>query len=247
LSEAVRIVERKPVPSGAIMLHGLPDVGLVGLIATSYIISELDLEEIAYIDSDLLPPIVVLHQGLPHAPLRIYGKKDLIAVISEVAVPAKALHLIMRKLVDWAESKGVKMMMSIGGLPVQNRQDIKEPKVFGAGSSRDALKLLREKGLEILKEGFIVGPQALIMRYCAERKLTAIALLAQSFFNYPDPEASAVAIKKFGDITGHRVDVSQLLEKGEEIRLRARDIMRRTQSELTRMKKSQEYDLPLYV
>ena len=247
MSEAVRIVERKPVPSGAIMLHGLPDVGLVGLIATSYIISELDLEEIAYIDSDLLPPIVVLHQGLPHAPLRIYGKKDLIAVISEVAVPAKALHLIMRKLVDWAESKGVRMMMSIGGLPVQNRQDIKEPKVFGAGSSRDALKLLREKGLEILKEGFIVGPQALIMRYCAERKLTAIALLAQSFFNYPDPEASAVAIKKFSDITGHRVDVSQLLEKGEEIRLRARDIMRRTQSELTRMKKSQEYDLPLYV
>jgi len=247
LSEAVRIVEKKPIPSGATMLQGLPDVGLVGLIATSYIISELDLDEIAYVDSDLLPPIVVLHEGLPHAPLRIYANKDLIAVISEVAVPVKALHPVMRKLMDWAESKKVKMVMSIGGLPVQNRQDIKEPKVFGAGSSEDSLKLLREKGLEILNEGFIVGPQALVMRYCTERKLTAIALLTQSFYNYPDPEASAVAIKKFGEITDHKIDVSDLLEKGEEIRLRARDIMRRTQSELTKMKKSQEYDLPLYV
>jgi predicted ATP-grasp superfamily ATP-dependent carboligase len=130
---------------------------------------------------------------------------------------------------------------------VQNRQDVKEPKVFGAGSSEDSIKLLREKGLEILNEGFIVGPQALIMRYCTERELTAIALLAQSFFKYPDPEASAVAIKKFAAITDKKIDVSDLLEKGEEIRLRARDIMRRTQSELNRMKKSQEYDLPLYV
>jgi len=247
LSEAVRIVEKKRIPQGAIMLQGLPDVGLVGLIATSYIISELDLDEVAYVDSDLLPPIVVLHQGLPHAPLRIYGNKNLIAAISEVAVPVKALHPIMRKLVDWAESKSVKMMMSIGGLPVENRQDIKEPKVFGAGSSEESLKLLREKGLEILNEGFIVGPQALIMRYCTERGLSAVALLAQSFFNYPDPEASAVTIKKFSEITDHKVDVSDLLAKGEEIRLRARDIMRRTQGELTRMKKSQEYDLPLYV
>jgi len=35
LSEPARIVEKKPIPSGAIMLQGLPDVGLVGLIATS--------------------------------------------------------------------------------------------------------------------------------------------------------------------------------------------------------------------
>ena len=44
-----------------------------------------------------------------------------------------------------------------------------------------------------------------------------------------------------------KIDISKLLEKGEEIRLKARDIMKRTQQEMTRMKKSQEYDLPLYV
>ena len=68
MSESVKIVEKKPIPSEATMIIGLPDVGLVGLIATSYLISELNLEEIAYMDSDLLPPVVVLHKGVSHAP-----------------------------------------------------------------------------------------------------------------------------------------------------------------------------------
>ena len=247
MSELVRIVEKKPIPSGAVMLQGLPDVGLVGLIATSYIISELDLDEIAYVDSDLLPPVVVLHEGLPHAPMRIYGDKKIVATISEMAVPAAALHTIMRTLVDWAQSKKVKMMVSMGGIPIENRQAIAEPKVYGAASSKDLLDTLSEKGLPILKEGYMVGPQALTMRYCAERKIPAIALLAQSFYNYPDPEAAAMVIKELVKIAGIKMDVSKLLEKGEEIRLKARDIMKRTRQEMTRMKKSQEYDLPLYV
>lgn len=247
MSEPVKIVEKKPVPPGAIMLYGLPDVGLVGLIATSYIISELDLEEIAFVDSDLLPPVVVLHEGLPHAPLRIYGNNNFIAAISEMAVPAAALHPVMRKLIGWGETKEAKVTISIGGIPIKNRQDIKEPEVFGAATSKDLIEMLRGKGLKILKEGFIVGPQALAMRYSAERRLSAIALLAQSFYNYPDPEAAAIAIKTVAKITEQKIDVSKLLDKGEEIRLRARDIMRRTQQELTRMKKSQEYDIPLYV
>lgn len=244
MSDVVKVVEKKAIPSDAIMLYGLPDVGLVGLIATSYIISELDFPEIAYADSDLLPPVVVLHDGLPHAPLRIYGGKNLIAIISEVPVSEAALHPVMRALVDWGQSKRVRMTISAGGIPVENRQDIKEPKVFGAASTEDLLDFLSKKGLEILREGYMVGPQALTMRFCAERNIPAIALLAQSFYNYPDPEAAAAVVMEVNKIADLKVDVSQLLQKGEEIRLRARDIMKRTQRELTQMKKSQEYDLP---
>jgi len=93
----------------------------------------------------------------------------------------------------------------------------------------------------------MVGPYALIMRYCAERNIPAIVLMAQSFYNYPDPEAAAATIKEFSKITGVNIDVSKLVEGGEEIRLKARDVMKRTTQELNRMKKTQEYDLPLYV
>ena len=242
--ETIKIVEKESIPSNAIMLHGLPDVGLVGLIATSYMISELDLAEVAYVDTDLMPPVIVLHEGLPHIPLRIFGNNRLLAVISEIAIPANHVYAIMRAIIDWGQSKNVKMVLSIGGLPIENRQDLKEPKVFGAASNKKLISLLQEKGLEILREGYMVGPQALTMRFCAEKEIPAIALLAQSYYNYPDPEAAAAAIQEVAKIADIKIDVTQLLQKGEEIRLRARDIMKRTQRELTDMKKSQEYDIP---
>jgi len=247
LSKSVEIVEKKPIPSEATMIIGLPDVGLVGLIATSYLITELNLEEIAYMDSDLLPPVVVLHKGLPHAPLRIYGNQNLIAVISELAVPVPAIYPIVREIVDWGQAKKVKRIVSMGGIPVENRQAITEPQVFGAASNQELLDTLSKKGLSLMNEGYIVGPQALSMRYSISKKVPAIAILAQSFYNYPDPEAAATALKEFSRIFEIKVDVSKLLEKGEEIRLKARDIMKRTQQEMRHMKKSQEYDLPLYV
>ena len=247
MSKSVEIVEKKPVPSEATMVIGLPDVGLVGLIATSYLITELKLEEIAYMDSDLLPPVIVLHKGLPHAPLRIYGNQNLIAVISELAVPAPAIYTVMREIVDWGQAKKIKRIVSMGGIPVENRQAITEPQVFGAASNQELLDTLTKKGLSIMNEGYIVGPQALSMRYSISKKVPAVAILAQSFYNYPDPEAAAIALKEFSRIFEVKVDVSKLLEKGEEIRLKARDIMKRTQQEMNRMKKSQEYDLPLYV
>jgi len=247
LSESIKIIEKKTVPSEATMIIGLPDVGLVGLIATSYIISELNLEEIAYMESDLLPPVVVLHNGLPHAPLRIYGNQNLIAVISELAVPAPAIYKIMREIVNWGKEKKVKNIVSMGGIPLENRQTVNEPEVFGAASNQELLDMLKKSGLKTMNEGYIVGAQALSMRYSVSKNISAIAILAQSFYNYPDPQAAAIALKELSKISDIKIDVTKLLERGEEIRLKARDIMKRTQQEMNRMQKSQEYDLPLYV
>jgi len=246
LSEAVRIVERREIPANAKMIHGLPDVGLVGVIAVSQIISQLKMVEVAYVDSDLIPPIIVLHNGLPHSPIRIFGQDDLLVLISEIAIPAGFLQPLMRAIVDWMDEKGVETAISLGGIATPNRQNIESPKVFGAGSNELSLKILREKEINIMKRGFLVGSQALILHYCAEKDITAIALLAQSFYNYPDPEAAAAVISALNQIVKVPVNVSELLEKGEEVRLRMRDIMRRTQSELVRMRKSQEYDIPHY-
>jgi len=95
------------------VLCGFPDVGLVGVLASSHVISELNLVEMAYVDSDLLPPVVVLHKGLPRAPMRILGDKDLLVIISEAAVPAKGVQRLMRSFVEWAKMKKVKMIKKL--------------------------------------------------------------------------------------------------------------------------------------
>jgi uncharacterized protein len=247
LSEEVKIIERKEIPHGCVMLFGFPDVGLVGVIAASHLISELNLTEVAYLDSRLLPPLIVLHEGLPHSPIRIFGNHDILLAVSETAISADTIYPIMHTLIDWGRNKNVKKMISMSGIPVQDRQDIKQLKTFAAASNPETLKTVQDKGLQVLKEGYMVGPQAIMMQYCAKTDVPAITLLAQCFFNYPDPEAAAELLKELTKVEGIKVDVSKLLEKGEEIRLRARDVMRRTQQEMSKMKKNREYDIPMYV
>jgi len=246
LSE-INIIEKKQIPQGATMLFGFPDVGLVGVIAASHLMEELNLAEVAYMDSKLLPPLIVLHNGLPHSSIRIFGNHNILLAVSEMPLAADVIYPVIDALIDWGKAKKVKMMVSLSGIPIQDRQDAKELKVFAAASTPEMLKMVQDKGIEALLEGYLVGPQAIMLMRCAQIGLSAMTLLAQCFVNYPDPEAAAEVLKGLAKVTGIKVDIAKLLEKGEEIRLKARDVMKRTQEEMSKMKKTQEYDIPVYV
>jgi len=240
----VSIVEVGEIGEEPILIAGLPDVGLVGLIAVFHLASKIGMEEVGFIESDLLPPIVVLHGGIPKPPFRILRSGKLVAFISETAIPALAIPKVSRAIVEWGSRKKAKLLITLGGIPVEERYKLEKPKVYAAASSREVIEDLKAKGVEILDRGYLVGPYALMMRLAPLYGLTAIGLLAQSFFNYPDPDAAASVLEELGKLIGLDIDLVELKEKGEEIRLAARDLMRRTEAELARMRKSQEYDIP---
>ncbi len=241
--DGLRILETAPLPREAVVVIGLPDVGLVGLLAASHMVSELKLQEVGAVESDLLPPMIVLHGGLPKAPFRLFAGNSLVVLLSETTIPVPLIRPLASGLVDWAKSKGVRLMVSLGGMAVANRQDIDAPKVFAALSAKELESKLRGSA-EVLEEGYIVGAYGLILRKCAEASLPAMALLTQSYYNYPDPVAAAAALGVVNKTLGLNVDVSDLLKRGEEIRLKSKDLMHRTNEEMLRMDKSHEYDLP---
>lgn len=243
MPQDVKIVERGTIPKKFTLINGLPDVGLVGLVAASYVVSSLKMEEIGSIESDLFPPMIVLHDGVPKSPIRIFANETFVVIVAETAIPASLTRALADAIVNWAAARQAEMVISLGGMAVQNRQDLDVPKVFAALSEKSLEKKLGDAA-EVLGEGYIVGAYALMLRKCAEMNLPAITLLTQSYYNYPDPEAAAAALNSLNKLLGLKVDVSDLLQKGEEIRLRARDVMKRTQAEMAKMGKSQEYEVP---
>lgn len=250
MEEVVRIVEEEGVEyTNPIVIEGLPDVGLVGTIAASYIVEKLDFKEIGHIESDLFPPVMVIHNGNLKDPFRIYSAEDgsVVVVLSEVAVPPKAVYPLTTALAEWFSKITVKdQVISIKGLPVKNRMDIENPEVFGIGNNEGAVAELKAKQMDLLEEGFIAGTYAMILRECWKKKISAISLLAQCYPVYPDPGAAAAAIetiKKF--VPSLAVDVKELLENAEEIKLKARDLMQQTALSASEMQKDMEQDMPI--
>lgn len=242
-SDGFQIMETSTIPAKSILITGLPDVGLVGLLAASHIITSLRLEDVGSVESENLPPMIVLHGGVPKSPIRIFARNPIVVLISETAIPGSLLRPLTSSLVGLIKTKKIQLVLSLGGMAVANRQNIANPKVFAALSEK-SLESRLNGAAEVMEEGYIVGAYGLLLRRCAAESIPAITLLTQSYYNYPDPEAAASALNAVNKILDLKVDVEELMKKGEEIRLRSKDIMHRTHEEMVRMNKSHEYDLP---
>ncbi|MCQ5376874.1 MAG: PAC2 family protein [Candidatus Methanomethylicia archaeon] len=244
--DGVELVELQEIkPNAPIIICGMPDVGLVGIIAVSHIIKELNMKEVGYIDSDLFPPLVVFHQGEPKYPIRIYQKDDLFAIFSETALPPESLYPLSKVIVKWSKDKGQSTLVSIGGIGVPNRIDLDVPKIYGASTSEAMRENVKKFGIPIMEEGFLVGPYALIAKLSKTANVTNLLLLAEAYPQYPDPGAAATVIEKLKNFFNIPVETKTLLERSEEIRLNARELMRKTTENMQKMGKSQEYELPL--
>lgn len=239
----IDFVERDPLPRKFSLVVGLPDVGLVGVLAVSHMVSTLGLKEVGHIESEELPPVVVLHDGQPKNPIRLFAGQSLVALLAETTIPVTLVTALAKAISDWAQKRKAELVVCAGGMGVQNRIDIDRPKVFAALSYKNLESRLNGSA-EVLTEGYIVGVYALILKRAIETASPAIALLAQSYYNHPDPEAAAQTILVLNSILGTNVEVSDLLKHGDEIRLKAKDTMRRVTAEMSKMDKSQEYDVP---
>ncbi|MBS7645574.1 MAG: proteasome assembly chaperone family protein [Candidatus Bathyarchaeia archaeon] len=244
----LRIVEVRPLDGLRTCIIGLPDVGLVGLITANHLINSLGLDEVGYLESKLLPPVIVVHNGEPKHPVRFFAQGGLVILTSEIPIPASILNLLADGLLDWASAKGFELLVSVSGIAVPNRLEIDTPEVYGVASSEKARRILEDSKIPLLEEGFMVGPHAAILRESLRRKVDSLILLAQSHYQYPDPGAAASVVNTLNKFLGLNVDVKTLLEQAEEIRLKTREIMQRTYKAMQRMQKMQEQELPpMYV
>jgi uncharacterized protein len=248
VDKEINIIETAQLQEVNKCVIGLPDVGLVGLITVNHLIMSLEMSEVGHVESPLFPPIIVVHKGEPKAPIRLFAKGDMVVVTSEVPVSASILNLLAHEIMNWALDKDIGLIISTSGIAVQNRLEIETPEVYGVASTNKARSILKDANISLLEEGFMVGPHAAILKESIQRSKDSVILLAQSHYQYPDPGASAVMIGCLNKLLSINVNVKQLLEQAEEIRLKTRETMQRTFKNMQKMQKLQEQELPpMYV
>jgi len=211
---------------------GVPEMGLVGTIAASFLVDHLGLPELAYVESDLLPQIVVIEDSEPKEPIRIFGKGMLAVVVSDVPLTPRISYEFASEIVKWSKGKESKMVVGITGLPSEDRVESggdKQPLVLAVSNDSNLRKSISDIGAHPFEHGIIASTYATLLKRCTAFGVPNVTFLAESFAEFPDPGAAAAALKVLSKLLPVAVDVKQLLEGAEEIRLRLRGLMTQTQ------------------
>lgn len=216
---------------GKDILLCLPEVGLAGIIASSQIIEQLNLREAAAFDSDLIPSFLVVREGMPDYPIRLYLNQKLAVLISEIPFAPKFANEFAKEFVGWAKEEQVGSVIGLTGIPSRRRitdQD-EEINVFALASQKDLLDLILRTGVKAFEGGILVGSYASVMKHAMNKKLRAAILLAESYLDFPDPGAAALLLTVVNKLLSLDIETRKLVEESEEIRLRHRELMKRTQ------------------
>ncbi|MEM4399496.1 MAG: PAC2 family protein, partial [Candidatus Nitrosocaldus sp.] len=212
---------------------GLPDVGLVGSIAVSYMIDSVKMVEIGHVESDLFPPILLVRNGEVKNPIRLYSDgSNMIALISEMPIHPSTLQEFATSIADWFKRMRPRLVISITGIPVQNRLNIDKPKVFYIASDEHISSLMRSTQALVFEEGIIFGAYAAILKACMSRDISTLTLFTQSHLNFPDPFASIEALDVLNKALNISIDLNELREEAEMIRIKTRELMKQTESML---------------
>ena len=247
--EILKIVETAPLKSAnPYIIVGIPDTGLVGSIAFSHIAQAMGMLEIGHVESDILPPIMVIHNNEVKHPVKILASGDIVIIVTEVILDINTFFLLSKTIVQWAKKHNAKFVIGLTGIAVPNRMEIEKPTVYAVGSTEEAKNRIKAANITPFEEGILVGGYALLIKNCLKEQQSNITLLAESHREFPDPDAAAASIEGLNTILRTNIPVQELLQKGEEIRVKAREFMRRTKEQMRSVQKGQEQEMPgIYV
>jgi uncharacterized protein len=208
------VLERQPAVKNPVLIEGFPGIGLVGNIASQYIVHELDMTYIGAMNSKFFPPLAVLLGGVINMPVRIYeeASKGVVVLTADIPIHPLASYDVGKEIVSWAESINIKEVVCLAGITVMGDQH----RVFGAVSQKDMLEKIKDR-TEIFELGTITGITGSIMNECRIRNLPALCLLGETASAEPDPRAAIASIETLNKIYNLGVNTKKLEEQAEQI------------------------------
>ena len=198
-----------------IVFAGFVGAGLAGPLSVGYIIEKLQMEEVGYMRSKYLPPSTVFIQGRLRHPFRFYSNKEgtICAVICEITLRMEGLYTLVAAILDWAEQKGSNEIVILDGVETDKPHD---EKAYCA-AEEDLCRVMEDKGIKMIPQGFITGIPGGILNECILRKIQGVTLLVKASQQSPDTVAAATLVDAVNKAYQTNIDTKDLLNQKEKI------------------------------
>lgn len=245
IKELVNVELKNPI-----LVEGFPGLGMVGSIATNYLLKQLKAQKMATLYSPHFPYHVLVNKKGSARLLRgeFYlwknekGENDLILLTGDSqAQTIEGQFEVANNILDFAERKNVKIIITLGGY----RNEVEERPNVVAVSTNPALfeKALNAKAIASEAGTPIVGTAGLLLGLAKFRKIDALCLLGETRGYFPDPKTAKAILEILKRIL--KVDfvlkgLDEEIERSKEILGRMKDIEKRRLKYMEKIRRVEE-------
>lgn len=213
-------ISLKKRPVHPVIIQGFPGFGLVGTIATEFLIDHLKAELIGEFEYDELPVTVAIHKGKLVKPMAVFYSEEYNLVILHTILNVTGFEWqISEQIVHMAKTLEAKEIICIEGVASPTEGKEESGKIFWFGKPK-----LEELGGEPINESIIMGVTAAILL-----KFNNVScFFAETHSQLPDSKAAAKIIETLDQYLGLKVDYEPLIKQAEDFEKKIKGIMQQT-------------------
>lgn len=219
------------VQPGQSLLIGIADIGVAGLTATDYIVSQTQAAEIGYVRTRNLPDITPFSNGTPRHPIRLYSlpESDVLVLMSEVFLPTTATDSFTESLTEWVEQTGIRDITVLFGAPFPHSEE--EHVMFHVGTDEYRARLPSDTNIQRLAGGYFDGIVAELMTRTLTNDIPPTGvLITPTHLPGPDLDAALRLLEEVERVHGVRVNESELQDRAAEMNRYYAALAQRVQS-----------------
>mgnify|MGYP000465774046 FL=1 len=209
-------------PKNCILIEGFPGFGLVGTIASEFLLEHLKFEQIGKIIFDEMPATIAIHDGKVVEPLGIfYNKKYNLILLHAITASSGMEWKLSEMVVDLAKQLNAKEIVSLEG--VGSSEETTTSRVFFYSNNEKNKNKFKKIKVEPLKEGIIIGVTGAVL--LRAEKIPVSCIFAETHTNLPDSKAAAKVIEVLDKYLGLRVDYKPLIAQAEKFENKLRGLL----------------------
>lgn len=229
-------VGKKPKLRSPILIEGLPGIGNVGKVTIDFLIEELKAKKIYEITSHSFPHSVFVNEEnlveLPKIEMFYkHGSKHDFLLLGGDVQPTDEVssYEFSESILDLFHEFGGKEIITLGGIGLAEIP--KKPKIYCTGNNKNIVQRYKEGTVDNKLYGVvgpIVGVSGLLVGLAKNRKIDAIAFLAETYGHpmYLGIKGAMELLKFFDKKFDFKINMKRLNEEVKEIES---DILHRTE------------------
>ncbi len=211
-------------PKNVTIIEGFPGFGLIGTIATEFLMEHLQTEKIGSIEMSEIPAMIAIHGGDVVEPVSLhYNKKYNLVIIHALNIGKNAGWELADVVLEIAKQLTAKQIISLEGVGSPTADD---SRMFYYTSEKGKVSKL-DGVASPLMEGVIVGVTGALLAKTSPTPL--LALFAEARSNMPDSKAAAHIIQALDGYLGLDVNVQPLLKQAQQFENQLRGMLQKGQ------------------